>query len=164
MCNPSLNMASKYIFGNNTSLLSITMIFNIAERTDVTLAALVFFWGTEADSWWLVMNALSELDIHTWPARWEEETKKLPKEQIFSQNVEPICALQDSPALRKREATNCSSSMPTHCPLTKNSTGCMFKHLKQPIFIFSWQATFYGCAKNDCPSSKCGRFVRCYAS
>lgn len=52
-------------------LLSIIMIFNVGEETDVTLAALVFFGGSGADrqSGGLVMTALSELNIHTWPGQ-----------------------------------------------------------------------------------------------
>lgn len=115
-----------------SSLLSIIMIFNIGEKTDVTLAAL--FFSSEAVrltlgvwSWLLFLSS-----TFTHGQRDERrKTKKLPREQVFSQNVEAVCVLQDGPALRKRDykATNSPSSILAHCPHRKNnSIGCMLKH------------------------------------
>ncbi len=64
------------------------------------------------------MTALSELDIHTWPARQEEENKKVTQREVFSQNVEPVRVLKGGPVLWKGDykATNSPYSTLTHCP------------------------------------------------
>lgn len=127
------------------------MIFNIGEKTDVTLAALVFFWGSEADRRCLVMTALSELDIHTWPARWEQETqKKLPQEEIFSLNVEP-------------GGSNSVDDQKANSDTLSAYEKQQYWLYVQPIFILSWQLT-YSASNDDVKSTHMEVPWRCYTS
>lgn len=49
----------------SSNFVIIIMIFNIREKTDVTLAALVFFGGSEADKSVFGHDCFVR-DIHTW--------------------------------------------------------------------------------------------------